>query len=928
MRFPLPLRFTIPTTLLLFGLFLGGLSFAYEVTSAFKRIEEDIHRRAVFLGNQISEMLHYHFQNGDIEAAERQIHLLGANPNLSVAIVCDEKGNVLLSSRQGARDAVVENVVVPLGTNAIFTAREKMAAQFTLADDKNTLFAAFPFPMPPDTDTLEFSGAGVLYFEYDLLALKQSELIDVRRRSGAIAALLGVACLCVWFFFDRTLTRRVMKLSLATQRLAKGTLASRAKLKGSDELAELSKSFDEMADNIRIRTAELEATNQKMKHEIAEREQAENRFLSVWKNSVDGMRLTDQNGNVVAVNEAYCALVEMSPEELHGRPFHMCYDTRISAEMLETYRQRFANRSFQTFIERQLKFRCGKVIDLEVACSFIAQDNDEPLLLSIFRDITERKRTEEILNQQSASMEASMDGMAIHDKNGNFVYLNESHARIYGYQAKELIGKGWHTLYDEKELRRFDDEVMPVFWKAGRWHGEAVGRRRDGTTFPQEISLSRIETGGLVCVVRDITERKLEEERRKAIDRKLLDAQKLESLGVLAGGIAHDFNNLLTAIMGNAGLALMLEPEEPLIRSYLQNIEKTSVQAADLCKQMLAYSGRGRFVIQHLDLNALIVDMQHLLQISVNKRVVLKYELADSVPAIEGDPSQMRQVVMNLVINASEAIGEKNGVVTVRTGVRPVDRTYLAETYLSPELPEGSYVFMEVSDTGCGMTPGTKAKIFEPFFTTKFTGRGLGLAAVLGIIRGHKGAIRVYSEVGQGTTFKFVIPAIEAPAEALQRELDAPLVWTGRGTILVVDDEETVRAVTSEMLNSIGFEVITACDGREGVEVFARNCERITAVVMDLTMPHMNGEEAFREMRRMRGDLKVILVSGYSEQDATARFAGKGLAGFVQKPFKLEEFRRKLRGVLSDTEIFTRRAKELPAEVKPGASAVSTAPSA
>jgi two-component system, cell cycle sensor histidine kinase and response regulator CckA len=401
----------------------------------------------------------------------------------------------------------------------------------------------------------------------------------------------------------------------------------------------------------------------------------------------------------------------------------------------------------------------------------------------------------------------------------------------------------------------------------------------------------------LVCVVRDITERKREEERRLAIDRKLLDAQKLESLGVLAGGIAHDFNNLLTAILGNASLALMQSTDESPLRPYLSNVEKTSLQAADLCKQMLAYSGRGKFIIQRLDLNALIVDMQHLLQISVNKRVVLNFNLAPALPAIEADPSQMRQVVMNLVINASEAIGDYNGVVAVTSGTIIVDRSYLSETYLAPDLAEGKYVFVEVSDTGCGMSVETKSKIFEPFFTTKFTGRGLGLAAVLGIIRGHKGAIKVYSEVGHGSTFKFLIPCVDVPADSLQPELSSTTKWRGSGTILIVDDEETVRAVTSQMLESFGFEIITANDGREGVEVFAENVDRITGVVLDMTMPHMNGEEAFREIQRIRPNTKVILVSGYNEQDATNRFAGKGLAGFLQKPFRVEELRNKIRSV-------------------------------
>ena len=639
-----------------------------------------------------------------------------------------------------------------------------------------------------------------------------------------------------------------------------------------------------------------------MKREMAERELAENRFLSVWKNSADGMRLTDHCGTVVAVNAAFCKLSGMAAEELEGKPFTVCYAPSEDVDdMMERYRERFANRSFETFIERHVKFRSGKGAEIEVSSSFISQENNEPLLLAIFRDVTERNRAEQLLHQQAASMEASMDGMGILDPSHRYIYLNEAHARIYGYDSPcELIGKSWEILYGEDEAKRLKGEVIPKLVQAGRWRGEAVGLKRDGTAVSLEISLSRIASGGMVCVVRDITERKLEEARRQAIDRKMLDAQKLESLGVLAGGIAHDFNNLLTAILGNASLALMQSSEDSPLRSHLTSIEKTSLQAADLCKQMLAYSGKGRFVVQHLSLNELIEDMTHLLQISINKRVKLTWELSPNLPSIEADISQMRQVLMNLVINASEAIGDRNGTIRISTGVMSADRAYLTEAYLAPELSAGEYVFMEVSDTGCGMSPETRAKIFEPFFSTKFTGRGLGLAAVLGIIRGHDGAIKVSSEVGRGTTFKVLLPRADKPAQPIRVQNTPASSWRGSGTVLIVDDEESVRTVAGQMLEAIGFEVLQASDGREGVEMFSENCDRISAVLLDMTMPRMNGEEAFRELRRLRGDIKVILISGYNEQEATHHFAGRGLAGFLQKPFKLEDLKTKVRAVFGE----------------------------
>ncbi len=900
MRFPFPLRFSIPASLLLCGILLGILSFIYDVNTSFARIEKDVHRRAAFLGNQIAGGLQHHFAKDDMEGASLQISLAGANPNLRVTAVCDESNRVIFSTRQKLKNQILPSVAHPAAQQAFQTAHANKLAQFVTTPDKKSLVGVFPFLLPPGTNELLSSKTGMLYLEYDLAVLKGVEFAETARRAGTMGCVLVVFFILIWFFFHRTLTRRVTLLLGATQRLAKGDITARAKLKGSDELAELSKSFDQMAENTLARTNELELTNRKMRRGIQEREHAENRFLSVWKSSADGMRLTDHSGNVIAVNDAFCAIAEMPPEELEGKPFTVCYAAEErSVEMLQKYQDRFANRHISTMFDREVTFKTGKISALEVTSSFISQDNQEPLLLSIFRDVTERKRAEELLNQQAASMEASIDGMAILSSEGKYIYVNTAHTRIYGYDKPEdLLGMSWELLYDGDELCRLKEYVMPLMWRTGLWRGESVGRKRDGHKFPQEISLSRIEGGGLVCVIRDMTERNKEAERQQAIDRKLQDAQKLESLGVMAGGIAHDFNNLLTAIIGNANLAMMQSSEISPIQKYLQNIENTSMQAADLCKQMLAYSGRGKFVIQTINMSSLINDMIPLLQISLNKRVSLNFNLASTLPAIEADPSQMRQVVMNLVINASEAIGEANGTVTVNAGAIQVDQTYLNQFYSAPELSPGSYIFVEVSDTGSGMSPETKAKIFEPFFTTKFTGRGLGLAAVLGIIRGHKGAIKVYSELGQGTSFKFLIPCSSIPAQASNTDFVQNPEWRGSGKVLVVDDEEVVRMVTEEILKSFGFEVLTAVDGRQGVDLYAKHAETITAVVLDMTMPNMNGEEAFREIRKIRGDARVLLVSGYSEQEATTRFSGKGLAGFLQKPFKADDFRRKVRSVV------------------------------
>jgi nitrogen-specific signal transduction histidine kinase len=404
----------------------------------------------------------------------------------------------------------------------------------------------------------------------------------------------------------------------------------------------------------------------------------------------------------------------------------------------------------------------------------------------------------------------------------------------------------------------------------------------------------------MIGAMRNITDRIRAEEEHLQLERQLQHSQKLESLGVLAGGIAHDFNNILTSVLGNAEMALIdLSPSAPA-RENLLEITASSRRAADLCRQMLAYSGRGQFVIEAIDLGAFIEDLLGLLKSTISKKAVLSLNLEKNLPLLEGDPSQLSQVIVNLVSNASEALGEREGTIAISTGALECSREYLRATYLKPDLTPGLYLTLEVSDTGHGMDAATQERIFEPFFTTKFTGRGLGLAAVLGIVRGHKGALDIHSEPGEGTTFKILLPASEADTSLLARKNGATKNdWQGEGTILLVDDEEAIRTLGRRMLASLGFTVLTAADGREALAVYAAHRHEIKLVLLDLTMPRMDGEEAFRELRLMDPEARVVMSSGYTESDIAPRFANQGLMGFVQKPYTLAQLEEHLRAALS-----------------------------
>ena len=388
------------------------------------------------------------------------------------------------------------------------------------------------------------------------------------------------------------------------------------------------------------------------------------------------------------------------------------------------------------------------------------------------------------------------------------------------------------------------------------------------------------------------------EEARRKLEVKMLETQKLESLGVLAGGIAHDFNNLLMGILGNADLALPLLPPGSRAIHNVEEIVRASQRAADLCRQMLAYSGKGRFVVDRYDLSEIVREIAKMLEVSVSKKASLRYSLTAELPAVLADATEMSQVIMNLITNASESLGDECGVISVSTGVIECDRAYLSESYFDDKLSEGRYVYLEVSDNGCGMDKETLSRIFDPFYTTKFMGRGLGLAAVLGIIQGHHGAIKVHSEPGQGTSFTILLPPLDGEPKELAPRIPWSVPPSNGGTILLVDDDPAVREVGTQMVDGLGFRCLTAANGQEGLEVFRKHKAEIDCVILDLTMPEMGGEEVFRELRRLQSDVCVILSSGYNEEDVTQRFIGQGLAGFVQKPYTSSKLRITLNRVL------------------------------
>jgi PAS domain S-box-containing protein len=677
--------------------------------------------------------------------------------------------------------------------------------------------------------------------------------------------------------------------------------------------------------------------------------ESEARFRVLFESSPDAIFVENSEGLVLDANPAACRLHGMTRGELLGRHVTELVPESRRAEVTTNFTSLFARETL--ILESESLAKDGRVIPIELAARRFDYGGQTAALIHV-RDISDRRRALAMLERRdrilhavtraaqtllhAPSWETAAPGVLAELGEATAcsavcMFTNEPVGGAPGFRPqctwppaaggqpvvavgyvaagcarwRELLARG-ETVHgrvrDLPESERHIPErkgmrsvaLTPIFAGEKWWGFLALGQadqERDWFSVELEALRTAAEVfGAAIARAAAMTE-------RERMETRLQETQKLESLGVLAGGIAHDFNNLLTSILGNASLARLDLPPQSPAEQPLEQIERTSLRAADLCKQMLAYAGKGRFVVQPLEVSQLVQDTAHLLQVSISKKAVLKFDLAPGLPPVMADASQLRQIVMNLVINASEAIGDRSGIIALHTGLVRADRAYLADIQLAGNLPEGDYVFLEVSDTGCGMTPELKARIFEPFFTTKFTGRGLGLAAVLGIVRGHRGALKVYSEPGKGSTFKLLLPM--APGAAVAAPPPSPQAdgWRGSGHVLLAEDEDTVRAVVARVLENLGFTVTPVADGREAAIAFEARPDAFTMVVMDLTMPHLDGAEAFARMRRARPDVRVLLMSGFSEHDATVTFAGKGLAGFLQKPFELAHLRDKVREV-------------------------------
>ena len=524
-------------------------------------------------------------------------------------------------------------------------------------------------------------------------------------------------------------------------------------------------------------------------------------------------------------------------------------------------------------------------------------------------DISERKQIEENLIESRARFQAFYElglvGLAITSPEKGWLNINDCLCNMLGYSEAELREMTWEQLTHPEDLAADIEQFERVL--SGEIDGYELDKRfltRSGSILFTKLVVRCVRKPDrsvdfIVAMVQDLTKSKRLQEEREELENQVIHAQKMESLGVLAGGIAHDFNNILAIIMGNCSLA---KKDAENAGNYIPEIEKASDRAAALCRQMLSYAGKATLTQTQVNMWLLINEMINMLKATIPQNTVIKPNLSPDIAFVTGDASQIRQIAMNLIINASEAIGDDQGEIQVSLSKTQITTGKSIKDHQGKEIPQGEYACLEVTDNGCGMNEETKWRIFEPFYTTKFTGRGLGMSAVLGIITAHNGALQLYSQSDLGTTFKVYLPCESAVVEP-HMEFASSSTWQGSGSILLVEDEESIRAVVMSMLEMLGFTVIEACDGKEALALYQKNASDITLVVTDMGLPFMDGYALFRELKKLTPELPIIISSGFGDSVVTERIPSEEIAGLVSKPYGFDQLQEVLKSVVEGAKL-------------------------
>lgn len=621
------------------------------------------------------------------------------------------------------------------------------------------------------------------------------------------------------------------------------------------------------------------------------KEYAENLINS----SLDMIISVDLDRRIIEFNKAAQRTFGYRKEEVLGKPINILYGD--SDQSTQVHQQALCTEKFTGEVLNRRKN--GELFYSYLSSSVLRDAQGKVIgIMGISRDITEQKRVEAERQRLAIAVEQAAESIVITDTVGTICYVNPAFERVTGYAQAEALGQNF-ALLKEGEDQPFYQQIWNRLQKGEVWTGRLRARRKDGTSYEEEATLSPVRdtTGKIVnyvAVLRDVTQ-------EVSLEAQLRQVQKLEAIGQLAGGIAHDFNNLLTGILGYANLLKLNTQRQDIVLRAAHVIEKAAERGAQLTSQLLGFARQGKHQNVPVDLHATIHEIITLLSRTVDKKIKFTQRLQAHDVLIQGDPGQLQQVILNLALNARDAMPE-GGEMIFATEVVTLDEAYCRQHIGTTP---GHYLLLSVTDTGIGIPKAIQDRIFEPFFTTKPPGKGtgMGLAMVYGIVKNHGGTIRVYSEEGQGATFKVYLPITAPQSRIIEEKNPVTTPVPGRGKILIIDDEEGVREVLSDMLRHLGYEVISVSDGVEALTYYQEKGHEIDAVILDMVMPRMKGKECFQKIRALNPRVKVILSSGYDRNEAVQEILDEGVQGFVQKPYRVQQLSEVIAKVLQEERL-------------------------
>jgi PAS domain S-box-containing protein len=665
---------------------------------------------------------------------------------------------------------------------------------------------------------------------------------------------------------------------------------------------------------LRVHQIELEMQNTELRRAQVQLAVERRRYFNLYDQAPVAYCTVSEQGLLLETNLNAAILLEIPRGDAVGQPVFTRFIAKEAQDIYYLQRRRlFATLEPQS-CELPMVTSRGRIFWADMQTTAAKDENGILVCRIVLNDISERKQAEKRLQESEARFRKLFEchsavKLVLETETGNILDANDAAVRFYGWSVEEL--KHMHL---QQIISQPTEEVQTYKSKsiaAEHTVGEFRHRRADGSIRDVEVFSNRIEIEGkslLYSIVHDITDRKLAEKSSLEMERKLLQTEKLESLGILAGGIAHDFNNILSIILGHCNLM-----DEDIdagldVKTHVNLIEKAANRAADLCWQMLTYSGNTAMIQTLVNLRSIVAETVKLLQPSIKESVAIELDLVNALSEIIGDSAQIQQVLMNLVINAAEAIGDRNGVITIALSERTVEGEKVTD-FLGNTIPSGNYACLTVSDTGSGMDGTTQKRLFEPFYTTKFNGRGLGMSPVLGIIKSHGGALQLSTQPGVGTTFIVYFPifTVSARVETVPPIKAFPAVGLlqslkGSGTILLVENEDSLRTIGSALLKAMGFSTMTATNGDEALKIWREYGDGIDLILLGMTTPETAGIDTYRLLRKISPAIPIVIGSGCSAESFTQGFTLDPFSARVRKPYKPDELRDTFRKLLDKKE--------------------------